>query len=228
MTETPGRWRLRFSLLTLLLLLTIAALAVTVWRQSFEIEPLRQEVRRLRQEVGQLTIDDESKIYAIRVITADLDVHRFRVYLPKNRRFNLNTRNETIPGKLNTQSRQEWFASLPGSGSSGNIDSGEFTIDVQVRPDPKKPDHWDFAYSINGRGGGTTGAVVPWLADRRVWTISDEVHRGKQIELDANDGLVLFALRKGDLKEFPGGYSTTGPDESKEHPGLMLWIEPVP
>ncbi len=218
----------RYSLLTLLLLTAIAALAVSVWRQSFEIEPLRQEVRRLRQEVGQLTIDDENKIYAIRVATADLDVHRYRVYLPKNRRFSLNSRIVTIPGKLNSQSRQEWFASLRGSGGSSSIESGEFTIDSQVRPGDETPDQWDLIHSINGRGGGANGAVMPWLNDRRVWTTAEEAQLGKQIELDANDGLVLFALRKGKMQETHGGYSNKWPDETKEHPGVMLWIEPVP
>ena len=44
--ECPRRPRI--SILTALLLLTIAGLTVTVWRQSFEAEPLRQEVRPMR------------------------------------------------------------------------------------------------------------------------------------------------------------------------------------
>src|SRR5690606_31982136 len=98
--------------------LTIAALAVTVWRQSFEAEPLRQEVRRLRQELGHLTIDDENKIYAIQVPSADLNTKRFRVYLPKNRKFLLCSRIHTIPGRKLGQSRKEWFADKKGSGGT--------------------------------------------------------------------------------------------------------------
>ena len=159
---------------------------------------------------------------------ADLDVHRLRVHLPKNRKFNINSRIATVPGKLSSQSRKEWFATLPGSGSSASVESGEFTIDVKVHSDQQKPDHWRLTHSINGRGGGTVGTVMPWLNDRRVWMTDNEVHFGKQVECDANEGLVLFVLRKGNLKETSRGYSTTWPDESKENPGVVLWIEPVP
>ena len=69
---------------------------------------------------------------------------------------------------------------------------------------------------------------LPWLNDRRVWTTDNEAHFGNQVERDAAEGLVLFALRKGNLKETQSGYSMTPPDVTKEHPGVMLWIEPVP
>lgn len=220
--------RPRFSILTALLVLTIVALSVTVWRQNSEVSPLRQEVRRLRQELGHLTIDDESKIYAIRVAAADLDTHRFRVYLPKNRKFVLCERIQTIPGRSPSQSQTEWFASLGGSGSSSTIDSGEFTIDVHVERPDAKSDQWNLRHNINGRGGGVCGTVMPWLNDRRVWTTSADVGFDKQIERDADEGLVLFELRQGDLKKFPGGYSVTSPDKTKEQPGVMMWIEPAP
>ena len=141
-------------------MLTIAALAVTVWRQSVESEPLREEVRRLRQELGHLSIDDESKIYAIRVATTYPGMHRFRIYLPKNRKFNINARVGSVPGKRRSQSRKEWLTSLAGSGSSSGVESGEFTVDVEVHSDRDRPDHWNLAYSINGRGGGTVGTVI--------------------------------------------------------------------
>lgn len=44
--------RLRFSLLTSLLLVTIAAMAITVYLLYAELVPLRAELRRLRDEVG--------------------------------------------------------------------------------------------------------------------------------------------------------------------------------
>ena len=226
--QNATRRRPRISILTALLLLTIAGLATTVWRQSFEAEPLRQEVRRLRQELGHLTIDDENKIYAIQVPSADSDTKRFRVYLPKNRKFVLCSRIHTIPGKKSGQARREWFATLGGSGSTSTIDSGEFTIDVYVKRSDEKPDHWNLHDNISGHGGGRVGSKMPWLNDRRVWTTGADVGFDKQIERDADEGLVLFELRQGILKEFPGGHSVTPPDESKEQPGVMMWIEPAP
>lgn len=220
--------RPRFSILTALLLLTIAGLAVTVWRQSFEAEPLRQEVRRLRQELGHLTIDDENKIYAIQVPSVSANAKRFRVYLPKNRKFVLRSRIHTIAGRPPGQARKDWFANLDGSGGTSTLDSGEFTIEVFVERPDEKSDHWNLRYNINGRGGGAYGSVMPWLDDRRRWTSEAEARFDEQNERDADDGLVLFELRQGDLKEFPGGFSVTPPDKTKEQPGVMLWIEPAP
>ena len=226
--QNATRRRPRISILTALLLLTIAGLATTVWRQSFEAEPLRQEVRRLRQELGHLTIDDKNKIYAIRVASPDLDANRFRIYLPKNRKFVLRSRIQTIPGRSPGQSRKDWLASLGGIGGTSTIDSSEFTVDVQVERPDAKSDHWNLRYNINGRGGGAVGSEMPWLNDHRRWTSEAEAGFEQQTERDADEGLILFELRQGDLKEFSGGYSVASPDKTKEQPGVMLWIEPAP
>ena len=52
-------FRPRFSLLTAFLLLTIAGLSIVVVQLWREIGPLRQEIRRYRNEIGELTIYDE-------------------------------------------------------------------------------------------------------------------------------------------------------------------------
>ena len=59
-TESQSR-RPRFSLLTLLLLMAIAAMGIVIWQLWSEVEPLRAEVRNLRLETGRLTIDDPAK-----------------------------------------------------------------------------------------------------------------------------------------------------------------------
>jgi hypothetical protein len=61
-TSIPPKSRhLRFSLLNVLFLLTIVGLSLVVWRQWYSVEPLRQEVRRLRKELGYLIIEDPTK-----------------------------------------------------------------------------------------------------------------------------------------------------------------------
>ncbi len=77
--------RPRFSLLTLLLLLTIAAIVVTVWQLYAELGPLRGEVKRLRNEVGELSVDDKTKLHAIRVPTDAESTWKWRVWIPKGR-----------------------------------------------------------------------------------------------------------------------------------------------
>lgn len=241
MTESPQpsheaplaaapRPRLRFSLLTLLLLLTIAALAVTVWRQSFEIEPLRQEVRRLRQEVGHLSIDDPHRIYAIQVSQMQSNIRRYRVYLPNDRKYQIHLGLGEVAGRPRGQSKNAWLKKVAeaSSGSSGGIQSGESTLDVEVRRDPDgaTKDHWEIVYQINGAGGGKIGTEIAWLNDRRAWSIAGDVGLEQQVERVPTDGIVLYALRKAEVKELPHGYTTAGTDDTKDTPGLILWIIP--
>lgn len=220
-------YRPRISLLSALVGMTIIGMVIVIVQLWHEVEPLRSEVDRLRQELGYLSVHDPQKIYAIRVPTNEAGVHRYRIYLPTDRRFKIHTRIGTIPGRLPQQTKQEWFETLDGSGSTSEIDSGEFTIDIAVRPDSEKPDHWSLSHQVAGRGGGSVGTKMSWLNDRRVWSVSGEPVIGKQIEADSDDGLVLYALRKASIKEFPGGYSMYPPNDGAETPGLMIWISPV-
>lgn len=104
MTLSPQR-RLRFSLLTLLLLLTTAAAVAGMFaayrsmlrtaarsqermaKQEAEFAKVRAENRRLRAEQGALTIEDPEKAYAIRLPRWTPWMWTYRVYLPPNRRY---------------------------------------------------------------------------------------------------------------------------------------------
>ena len=220
------RLRPRLSLLTALLLMTIVGIAIVTARLWREVGPLRAQVFQLRSELGYLSVKDENQIYAIQVSGATPGVSRYRVYLPKNRKFQINTRIFTIPGKLPKQSRQEWLNSLRGSGSYSPVDSGEFTIDILLQPDPNKKDQWLLVYRIQGKGGGTDGTTMPWLKDRRVWSTSSEASLRKQKEISPEEGVVLFAVREGTVKELKGGFSSHPADETKEANGVLLWIAP--
>jgi hypothetical protein len=155
-------------------------------------------------------------------------VSRYRIFLPKNRKFMIKTRLLTIPGRKPNQTRQEWLSSLSGSGLSTTIEGGEQTIDVSVRQDPEKKDQWLLKFqSVATASGGTSGTVMPWMNDRRAWQMSGEISIGHQREFNPDDGVVVFAVRQGVVKEFKGGYSTSGADETKKTPGVMLWIAPA-
>lgn len=222
----------RVSLLTALLGTTIAALAVALWQINREVAPLRAEVRQLRQELGHLSIDDPAKIYAIQVDSPDGALGRFRVHLPENRAFQIHLGLHEVAGRKPGQTRQQWLddVGLKSSGSTGSVRSGEFTIDVEVRPDAgaAKDDQWVLSYNINNAGGGSVGTAIPWLEDRRAWSISGEAPRGRQVELPAEDGVVLFELRQAKVTERDGGYSTTSPDAAADAPGLIVYITPEP
>lgn len=152
--------------------------------------------------------------------------------MPKNRKFQIHLGLHEVAGRKSGQSRNEWFKDLAdkSSGSVGEIKTGEFTIDVEVRRDLQSPQEsqWELSYRINNAGGGRVGTKIPWLDDRRSWSVSSEPPLGTQIQLPAEDGIVLFALRKAEVKESNGGYSTYPPDDSRDAPGMIVWITPEP
>ena len=100
MDSTPSQPKslTRFSLLTLVLLTTIVALAISVAVLYRELSPLRAEVRQLRDEAGYLTIVDRSKFHAIAIQTGSPLVWKWRVWIPEGQtKVRLNTGVGEIP-----------------------------------------------------------------------------------------------------------------------------------
>ena len=84
--DRPSR-RLRFSLSTLPLLATIIGMALALgllWRQ---VAPMQKELLTLRNETGQLSINDPSKAYALEVPTLEQNRWRWRFHLPAGVRY---------------------------------------------------------------------------------------------------------------------------------------------
>jgi hypothetical protein len=97
MNELPPRRRLRFSLLTLLLVMALAALGVTVLQLYRELVPMRAELRRLRDEVGELSIEDDELFHAIEVRTPEEFVWKWRIWIPEGAAYTLHHTSEKIP-----------------------------------------------------------------------------------------------------------------------------------
>ncbi len=90
----------RFSLLTLLLVTTLVALAITITLLMREIGPLRAEVKKLRDETGKLWIEDETKIHAIQLPSDEEGserTYKFRVSLPPGRKYMVCYATQDIP-----------------------------------------------------------------------------------------------------------------------------------
>lgn len=227
-TVKAGRFRLRMSLLTALLVMTIVGMVIVILESWRQIDAQRQEIGGLRKELGYLSINDENKIYVTQIPVNEPDTRRFRIFLPKNKTFTLYTRKFSVPGRKPDDSREAWLARLLQArrGSNQDIESGEHTIEVQIRQNPVPKDHWELSHRLLGIPSQTT-ATIPGLKDRRAWSISSEPLMGKQQELNPADGVVLFALREGGVKETNGRFSKIKPDETKEAPGVILWIAPA-
>ncbi len=125
--------RLRFSLRTLLVATTFLAMALTIVILAMKLFPLQAEVQRLRNEVGYLTVDDPTKVHAIRVATVKDGTFRYRIWIPNGGNYCLLLGNvaEPVPYNINRVYR----ASTDGVSSSVVLDPGEHLIDVHLTVD---------------------------------------------------------------------------------------------
>jgi hypothetical protein len=75
----------RISLMSALLLMTIVGMAIVIAQLWREVNPLRTEVRQLREQVGVLTIDDPSVVHVIGVPSDAEGVMKWRIYVPASK-----------------------------------------------------------------------------------------------------------------------------------------------
>jgi hypothetical protein len=80
-----SRFRPRISLLSALLLLTVAGMAIVIVQLWREVGPLRAEVTHLRHETGRLSVEDPTKIHAIEVRTSEPLLWKWRVWVPEGK-----------------------------------------------------------------------------------------------------------------------------------------------
>ena len=130
--------RPRISLLTALLLTTIAGMALVIVQLFRQVEPLRAEVRRLRAEQGYLNIADPEKAYVVAGFGEPLRFGAigriWRIYLPPGDHYWLFcSMGKLPPWKANPG--RAWFETLKREGTwsshSPNME-GEFWLEARL------------------------------------------------------------------------------------------------
>jgi len=234
--------RPRVSLLTLMFVMTIVALSFGLWqanrKYSSVLEPLRNEVHRLRNETGQLQIDDPTKIH-VRLSKVLLERHtwEWRIHLPLNRSYLLYTVTNAIP-KEGFPTRKDWsgkaFKLAPGiegmrfpTGEVISAPSGEFILRVGSREDDQG--RWFVhrqIFLVTPDGGRVR------IGSERVRLLNDQTQGYDPWPNSSGTGELfgrqrihppekrLLLLQKRALKQ---GKTILTPSE-----GFMVWIEPVP
>jgi hypothetical protein len=234
MDATPPRLPPRFSLLNLLLLTALVATSLTtalLWR---EVGPLRAEVYNLRQETGQLTVVDPTKIYVTAIQTLDEDTWRWRVYLPKGVDYDLHTLIGTIRGRTSNTSQSEWFKQCGYSCGTRNLIAGEFTITAALRPESGQPGKWLVKTVCRNEAtphttyGGTCGRDgMDWMDDARMRSaIEGDAQLAAQHGFDASRGLNLLTIRRCTITQNAGGWSVQYPNSTIDNDGVAVWIVP--
>jgi hypothetical protein len=184
--------------------MALVACGITIWQLWREVGPLRAEVRRLRDEVGELAIDDPTKIHAIQVRQPDELTWKWRLWIPEGRGYVLRSFGGDIP--------KEGF---PKSGGSMWFDTpGEMWVEFRIAKDARSGQWRGTMSTRNGSVGGGNQEWVDW--SRRAGTGGGVGNTTKVFEPD--DTVVLTRQRFGQVDS-----SDKIPDPS---PGFMIWLEP--
>jgi hypothetical protein len=197
--------RPRISLLTILLLMALAACGITIWRLWQEVGPLRTEVRRLRDEVGAISVDDPTRVHAIQVDTNDELLWKWRIWLPENRTYVVRCVGENVP--------KEGFPK-PG-GSIWIHEPGEHVIAYRVRRDQRN-DQW---YGQLETGTAAVGKdYQPWVEWPSKTSTSGGVGKSTY-SADPSKRLEIIRHRVSQNSD-----STKIEDPAA---GFMIWLEPA-
>ena len=207
MHDSKPTRRPRISLQTLLLLVTIVAMALVIWQLNSELIPMREEVQTLRDETGQLTISEAEKIHAIQMATDYPLAWKWRVYIPDGRKVDLSHHTHQIPKE-----------SLPKTNGHEIAGPGEFVVTVKL---DKQPDgRWRSSLSCNGV---TTFQIFPegasgWLTEGHSGSQFKQVHRTVSVE---KSGEPFVLMRK---RVFYKRGQIPPANEPALTDGLLVWL----
>lgn len=199
----------RFSLLTVFLLTTIVAMAITIallWR---DVRPLRADNRRLRDEVGELAIDDPMKIHAIQVRTKEDLVWKWRVWVPEGVSVNAHCQWGKVPR-----------VGLPPSNNSLLITSGEHWIELSARKD-RDNKNWEGSLATDGASIGTI--IQPdehWFDWHGSTSVSGGVNFSTVAEKDSRESFILQRYR---TSQAPNSAAVQKSDEPAV--GFIIWVD---
>ncbi len=208
-----ARFRPRFSLLNALLSMTIVALAICVIQLWREVGPLRAEVRRLRDEVGVLVVDDKSKIHIIRVNIRDELAWKWRIWIPQGKAIEVHYTDDigskagaTASGSIATSSGSIWLR-----------EAGENVVEFRIDKD-RRTDRWNGTlHATNDRVGKYEQPWVTWSATSTtssgIGTKTESFEPGKRIEL----------IRRVVTEGAVAGKSKPTATPS----GFAIWIDPT-
>jgi hypothetical protein len=202
----------------LLLLVTIACMAVAMWVTARELWTLRAENQQYRDESGYLTISDPKRLHVIQVPTTDADTWRWRLFVPDDREFRLHLQVGNVPA----------IGYAGCSGLSSPLPAGEYTVLASIARDIEGTRV--LRVGLGDRGSmtaGMEGKRGDWI-DREMNYSTSSSAVGKTQFIEPGEPLELIRLRAQELVEVkhPDG-SVTKQAVTPKGPadGFLIWIE---
>lgn len=196
--------RMRYSLLTLALVTAIIALSITVAMLYREVLPLRDEVARLRSEVGELHVGDPSKLHAIRVETDSELEWKWRLWIPEGASYRLRAEGDRVPAE-----------GYPSDGGTVDFrEAGEHVIRYVIRRDPRD-ERW--YGSLRTQVGSVGKDNQPWVEWSSRTSTSGGVGSSTQM-YEADEQVEIIRHRVSE--------ACSSADIEDPAAGFMIWLEP--
>ena len=226
MTSSPARRKPGVSLLTLLLLVTIGALAVGVWRAGESVVPLRGELLRLRRELGSLTIADPAEIHAQAIPMVALNSWRWRIYLPPGRQYSLRAAvsGDAARASDSAAGLLRWGPGVVVQELTRDYDlaPGEYTLDATIAALGEQ-----MFFRIGSPGDVGPGAEIqsdePWVREPLEWRQESDVMLASQKAFPADKPLLLLQLEP----KLPAADARDAADSAATPRRLLIWIAPI-
>ena len=187
-------------------------MGITITIIGKEVTELRAENQRLRDEVGEITIADPTKLHAIQVESGDELVWKWRVWLPAGHRYKLRSdggEGEIPKSRFPTTGTTIWWTTKPGQGEEIWI-----TYEIKKRPASGK---WYGGIKTKRAAGGSD--YHPWVESRDGARCSTYEGVGRVTKMgDLDERMLLTRWRTASVNR-----SSDIPDPAD---GFIIWIEP--
>ncbi len=226
--EEASKGRFRFSRRSIVVAIVLVALSVLHLRASRELSKVRSDLTLVRIQLGEIVVDDPTKVHVFARPTHVDDEYEWRLYVPPGGKYKLLTDlNDLQIGHGIPNSRTIDAQSAP----TDYIDSGLYTIRFCGRPvfvegsNAKSwtwgltlisDDHYGRVRVACGREGQNPVSWAESNWDRKVQVAAEH----GMLEVDPSDEVVLYEMRC-----VPPGTPKTQFDA--ERPKLLVHLVPV-
>jgi hypothetical protein len=212
--------RFKFSLATLLLFMAFASVFLSHGTWALKLLSLRQDNARLRDEVGELSISDASKMHVTSVPTTTQDSWRWRVFVPHAARYRLGIAFNEIPaaGFLTPPIQDAVF--------DDELPSGELRLDAKLYRDGAGV--WLLSVEVTAPNPADSGTItcpvkgpdLTWLDGTAFFSTKTGTTSNKIV--DDNAPVALLRHRVVKHPSLPATFSKDDPS-----PGILIWLEPI-
>jgi hypothetical protein len=216
----PNPPRAKFSLRTLLVLVAVICFAIGSYVVGRKLSDADREIRKLRNEVGVLTVDDPTKVHVIAVNVDEPNTWRWRLFIPKGHKYSWNIAAENIP-------RHE---PPPKSGTAGfsNMPYWERDNELLVTAKLRKGDDGNWRLSVDPRIGDSTSQLtgatlqisneqIKWMTDGRGSGTDGQVAGDRGVSVREPEGPIILLQRRPT--------DASGQPSPNPMPGFMIWLK---